>query len=181
MLIGQNIKLVKFTDSFVSAKYASWLNDQDVNRFLLTGRIPISVSELSNRNDYCNIIFGIMTDLLYNSDNDNCEKTNDFTNYIGVISIDGIDWINRKGEISYMIGEKDYWGFGIATEAVKLISGYAFSRLNLNKLEAGVVDGNNGSINVLERNGFVKYATVPEDYFLKGEYRDVLRFYKLQS
>jgi RimJ/RimL family protein N-acetyltransferase len=80
-----------------------------------------------------------------------------------------------------MIGNKQYWGKGIATEIVGLVSNYGFNRLNLNKLYAGVVDGNVGSSKALLNNGYKQYATVPQEYYLEGKILDVSMYYKLQS
>lgn len=182
-LTGDKIKLVKFTDRYVTPKYMDWLNDQDVNKFLHTGRIPISRKEITNRNDFYNIMFAMMCSLYYDKDSDQYVEEEDetYSQFIGTISLNSIDWISRKAEVSYIVGEKTHWGFGIASEAVKLVSGYAFNRLNLNKVEAGVVDGNSGSIKVLEKNGFKKYCEIPEDYFVWGKYYSTHRFYKLQG
>jgi len=178
-LVGKDIKLVKFTDRFITAKYIDWLNDQDVNRYLFTGRIPISKEEITNRNDGNNIMFAIMCKL--SADGDALVEEEFYSEFIGTISLNGIDWIIRKGEIGYMIGEKSHWGAGIATEAVKLVSDYALNRLNLHKVEAGVVEGNIGSIKVLEKNGFKEYTVIPDDYWFEGKYYGAHRFYKLQG
>ena len=180
-LVGKDIKLVKFTEKFVVQKYIQWLNDHDVNRYMCGGRIPISKEEVGERNDKNNVIFAIMSSLSYDKDGDQLVEGDFHSEFIGTIGVNGIDWINRKGEIGYMIGEKTHWGAGLATEAVNLISDYALNRLNLHKIEAGVVKGNTGSVKVLEKNGFKEYATVPQDYWLEGEYHDVLRFYRLQE
>jgi hypothetical protein len=58
---------------------------------------------------------------------------------------------------------------------------YAFNRLNLNKVTAGVVKGNEGSAKVLIKNGYKQYCTNPQDYYLEGKYFDTERFYKLQE
>lgn len=182
-LDGKEIKLTKFTDRFITPKYIDWLNNQDVNKFMCTGRIPISKEEVGNRNDHCNIMFAIMTHIVV-EDDDGIELLaagDSFSQFIGTISINAIDWINRKGEIGYMIGDKRYWGAGLATETVGLVTDYALNRLNLHKVEAGVVAGNKGSIKVLEKNGFKEYAVIPEDYYLEGKYYDVHRFYRLQE
>lgn len=180
-LQGEKIKLVKFTSRFITAQYIDWLNNQGVNKFLYTGRMPISKEEISERNDHCNLMFAIMCNLAYNFENDEYEELEDYNQYIGTISLNAIDWINRKGEVGYMIGEETHWGLGIATEAVKLVTDYALQRLNLNKVEAGVVDENGGSIKVLERNGFKEYGVIPQDYWHEGKYHDTYRFYKLQE
>ena len=180
LLTGKYIRLVKFTDKFISAKYVSWLNDPDINRFLHTGRVPVSIEQLADRNNDNNIFFAIMSNLFID-DGQATEDDDNYANFIGTISLNAIDWINRKGEIGYMIGERDYWGYGIATEAVRLVSEYALKRLNLHKVEAGVVEGNIGSVKALEKNGFKEYGIIPEDYFYEDKYFGTHRFYKLQE
>ena len=146
---------------------------------MFAGRIPIDKDEIGNRNNSNNIMFAIMCKL--ELDNDNFIEIGDYDNFIGTISLNNIDWINRSGETGYMIGNKEYWGGGIATEAVKLISEYALNRLNLHKVEAGVVEGNIGSVKVLEKNGFREYGIIPDDYFYNGKFYATHRFYKLQE
>ena len=108
-------------------------------------------------------------------------QSDNYINYVGTISLYSIDWIARKGEVGYMIGDKYHWGCGVATEAVGLVTDYGFNRLNLNKITASVVKGNEGSAKVLLKNGYKQYGTVPEDYYLEGKYLDAERFYKLQE
>ena len=105
----------------------------------------------------------------------------DYNHYIGTCSLHDIDWIIRRGEIGYMIGEKTHWGAGIATEIVNLMTEYAFDRLNLNKLTAGVVEGNEGSMKVLEKNGFKQFAINEQDYFIEGRYLNYHCFHNFQE
>lgn len=167
-LEGPNIQLVKFTDRYITAEYVGWLNDHEINRYLGTGRLPVAKDEVFAPIDEKTLMFAIIS------------NHRDVYEYIGTISLHGIDWIARKGEVGYMIGSREHWGKGVATEAVALITDYAFNRLNLNKIIAGVVDGNIGSVKVLEKNGYKQYATLPEEYYLEGKYFDAAQFYKLQ-
>ena len=58
-------------------------------------------------------------------------------------------------EFGYWLG-KQFWGRGIATEAVALFEEYAFSMPGLRRLQAGVCAPNIASTRVLEKNGFVR-------------------------
>ncbi|HDO9672773.1 TPA: GNAT family N-acetyltransferase, partial [Clostridioides difficile] len=49
---------------------------------------------------------------------------------------------------------RNYWGKGIATNAVKEICKIAFEKYNLNKIHANVYSYNRGSSKVLEKYGF---------------------------
>ena len=179
-LVGQKVKLTRFTERFIIPKYIEWINDHEINRYLLTGRIPVASAEIKDPNDFCNVMFAMMTKL-YSDDSGQIAEDELFSNYIGTVFVNGIDWINRKGEVGYLIGDKTLWGEGLATEAVRLITDYALNRLNLHKIEAGVVSENKGSIRVLEKNGYKKYGTIPDDYWIEGVVYDVHRFYKLQG
>ena len=94
-------------------------------------------------------------------------------NYIGNIRLD-IEWLWRIGTISILIGKKDEWGKGYGTEAIKLISDFGFNTLGLIKLEAGVLDGNEGSLKAFQRAGFKIEGCRRKNRFCNGEYVDVI-------
>jgi RimJ/RimL family protein N-acetyltransferase len=91
---------------------------------------------------------------------------------IGDCGIFDISWVDRKAMVAYTIGELDYWGKGICTEAVKLITRYGFEELNLNKLFAHIYTPNIGSFRCVEKNGYTREATLKQDTFVDGEYLD---------
>ena len=179
-LVGPRVKLLKFTDRHITHPYINWLNDSKVNRFLHTGRLPISKDELYAPEGDSDLLFAMMSNLI-KDDSGRLIKSNEYQNYIGTVSLHDIDWISRNGKVGYMIGDSNHWNIGIATEVVGLVTDYAFNRLNLNKIVAGVVDGNTGSEKVLLKNGYKKYCTEPQEYYLEGKYLDTDRFYKLQE
>jgi len=94
---------------------------------------------------------------------------------VGTVGIHKIDWINRHGEVSILIGEKEEWGKNIATEAISLIVEHAFNKLNLHKLTAGVWSTNVASKRCFEKNGFVVEGVLKEQFFYKGRYVDEIR------
>jgi len=179
-LTGDKIKLVKFTDRFIIPEYMDWLNDPSVNRYLCVGRFPVAREEVFASKDNKNLMFAIMCNLGEDSGGSLWEDSG-YNHYIGTISLHDIDWISRKGEVGYMIGSKCHAGKGIATEAVGLITNYAFNRLNLNKLSAGVVEGNFGSNKVLEKNNYKLLTKNPQDYYLENEYKDTYMYVKLKE
>jgi len=63
------------------------------------------------------------------------------------------DVYKLSAELGYWIGEP-YWGLGIATEAVKLITSYGFEQLGVVRIYSGVFDFNKASQRVLEKSGF---------------------------
>nr|WP_255452598.1 GNAT family N-acetyltransferase [Aquimarina sp. RZ0] len=79
-------------------------------------------------------------------------------NLCGVISLlVQKDIYHKSAEVGYWIGEP-YWGHGIATKAVALITNYGFEKLNLIRIYAGVFEHNIASMKILEKNGYKKEA-----------------------
>jgi RimJ/RimL family protein N-acetyltransferase len=75
--------------------------------------------------------------------------------HIGNIKIGPINHNHKYADISYFIGDSDSWGKGYATEAVALVTHYAFNYLDLENILAGVYGNNVGSQRVLEKVGYV--------------------------
>ena len=80
-----------------------------------------------------------------------------------------------------LVGEKDCWGRGLGTQAVKLVAEHAFLRLNLNRVYAGAVKENIGSIRIFEKAGFQREGLARESYFCEGNYRDCIQLGFLRS
>jgi len=70
--------------------------------------------------------------------------------------------------IGYFL-EESYWGKGIASEAVKLLTHYLFERININRIQAEVMPGNDNSKRVLIKNGFVKEGTLKQASVWSGK------------
>jgi RimJ/RimL family protein N-acetyltransferase len=73
---------------------------------------------------------------------------------VGGVGIElGSDVHRRSAEIGYWLGEP-FWGRGIATEALRAVTDYAFATFDICRLEAGVFDWNPASARVLEKAGY---------------------------
>lgn len=73
---------------------------------------------------------------------------------VGGIGLRPDDDINRHcAEIGYWLGE-EYWGRGIATEAVTAVTDYALRSLGFGRLYAQIFEWNESSVRVLEKSGY---------------------------
>ncbi len=90
------------------------------------------------------------------------------------------DVYKKSAEIGYWIGES-YWGKGIATKAVELITAYGFSKLNLVRIYSGVFEFNVASMKVLEKNEYIKEGIFKKAIFKNGKIYDEHRYYKLNK
>jgi len=90
---------------------------------------------------------------------------------IGLVLKD--DVFRRSAEIGYWLGE-GYWGRGIATEAVRALTEYAFVTFDLCRLHAGVFEWNPASMRVLEKAGYTLEARHRKNVTKDGETIDRL-------
>lgn len=65
----------------------------------------------------------------------------------------GTDVFRRSVELGYWLGEP-FWGRGIATEAARAVTDYAFVTFDVCRVEAWVFGWNPASMRVLEKAGF---------------------------
>lgn len=73
--------------------------------------------------------------------------------HIGNIVISGLTSVHKRAEITYVIGDTNFWGKGYGTYAVAEIINKAKTHNKLYKLFAGLADENKGSEAVLRKNG----------------------------
>jgi ribosomal-protein-alanine N-acetyltransferase len=65
----------------------------------------------------------------------------------------GTDVARRSAEVGYWLGEA-YWGRGIATEALRALTDYAWGTFDVCRLHADVFEWNPASMRVLEKAGY---------------------------
>jgi [ribosomal protein S5]-alanine N-acetyltransferase len=91
---------------------------------------------------------------------------------VGAIGyVPGMDVERYSAEIGYWLGES-YWGRGIVTEALQLVTEYVFTTGNLLRLFALPFADNVGSLRVLEKAGYVREATLRSSSVKYGQPRD---------
>ena len=99
---------------------------------------------------------------------------------IGTCGYYGFHGWHRRGSLGYEL-VRSYWRQGIMTEALDAIIGFAFRKVGLNRIQAVVMPGNEGSEKLLEKLGFRREGVLRdyENWGKKGHV-DVLMFSLLQ-
>ena len=92
----------------------------------------------------------------------------------------GTDIERFSAEIGYWIGE-DFWGRGVATEALGMTTDSMFDRLNLLRLFALPFAENAASIRVLEKSGYVRDGVLRRSAVKNGEPRDQVLFSRINE
>lgn len=138
-------------DSYVSERYVGWLNDSETMasleaRFTQASSETLKsfvVSQVESPNSYLLAITVAETG-----------------EHIGNIKLGPINAHHKNGSIGLLIGEKNWWGKGVATEVIAALSRWAFETLGLAKLTAGAYSSNVGSIRAFEACGFLREGTL---------------------
>ncbi|MBN2829551.1 MAG: GNAT family N-acetyltransferase [Candidatus Cloacimonetes bacterium] len=91
---------------------------------------------------------------------------------IGLTFLTEIDMFNRTGHCPSFIGEKKYWGLGLATEARMLILHHAFFDRGLNRVWARIITDNIPSIRMCEKCGYIKEGLFRKSRFKNGQLVD---------
>lgn len=160
-LKGMNIDLLVKNKEHVDI-YVKWINDPRIGKFLSV-YIPETIEVIKKEwfpeyPDEKNIWFEIW----HKED----QKP------IGMVGLLKIIAPYRRGEIGIFIGEIDYWGKGIGTEAAKMILDYAFNVLNLYKIVAEVSVTNTRSVAIFNKLGFIEEGHLKDHEFIDGDWRD---------
>ena len=162
-LVGSNVYLRVLEMSDCGERYLTWLRDPEVNRFLETrfveqteATIKDFVTEMRKGPD--NYLFGIV----------HLETER----HIGNIKVGAVNHIHKHCEVGYFIGAKEMWGKGVATEAIRLATQFAFERLGLHRCAAVVDVDNPASARALERVGYKREGTMREKLFMDERWND---------
>ena len=143
----------------IGLKYQKWMNDTEVHKYTEQRHKKHSLKDIKdfviqkNKSKY-EFLYGIFL-----------KKTK---SHIGNIKLGPINFIHKVAEISYFIGEKELWRKGYATEAIRKIIKIARKK-KIKKLKAGLHEINFGSKKVLEKNGFIKEATLRSEIIYKNK------------
>lgn len=85
----------------------------------------------------------------------------------------------REWEIAWAL-HPEYWRHGYATEAVRLLIGYAFKELNAHRIVAYANVGNKRSEHLMQRAGMTKDGVLRETRYCNREWCDELIYSVLE-
>ena len=158
-------KIAKSMPFTKTNNYLKWFGDEEITKYNSHGLFPQSQKELDTYYDRCENDKSLLVFMIIE------KKTN---NHIGNCSLQRIDWINRSAEFAIIIGEKNCWNKGYASEACDKLFEHGFLKLGLNRIWSGTSILNKGMIKVFEKLGMRKEGTYKQGQFLNGEFHDVV-------
>ena len=163
MYTGEKVKLraYKKEDIVLAQQY---LNDAETKRLLSPGvPYPFTLEEetkwfekISANND--NYSFAV--------------ETLEESKYIGGCGVNGLDWKNSIATVGIFIGDKNYWGKGYGTDAMKVLLKFIFEQMNINKVKLFVYSFNERAVKSYEKSGFKREGVLRQEMFRDGKYND---------
>ena len=171
-LEGRTIYLRTIVESDLNENYQHWFNDAEVCRFNSHHRFPNYREDMQS---YFNDVIKSRNNLIL------AIITKDTDEHIGNISLQDINNVDRTAELAIIIGNKDYWGKGVGTEAVGLIINHGFKALNLHRIYCGTLRENIGMQKLAAAVGFKKEGIRRECIFKDGIYHNGIDYGLLAS
>ncbi len=173
MIIGKRVRL-RAAERSDLPRFVQWLNDPEVIPGLLIVT-PLSFAQeelwfsrvLSAPPEEAPMVIEVFT--------------TDGWLPVGNVGLHKISWREREAELGIVIGEKEYWSKGYGGDAIRLVLGYGFNQLNLNRIFLRVHADNTRAIHCYEKVGFVHEGRLRQAHFKDGAYEDVLVMGVLRS
>jgi len=171
VITGRIVYLRPLGDEDISDRYLRWLNDPEVSRYTDRSGRKFERQDIIDYVATANCSPDQLLLGIFLKDNDE---------HIGNTLLRDVDFHNGTGEISNMIGEKDYWGKGVVVDTDKYLIHYAFSVLKLRKIIIGNLAPNRGATFKSSQLGFTLEGQLREHAVMDGRPVNVLRFGLLQ-
>ena len=160
-------------------EYIKWFHDQEVCKYNSHGKMShmLRPKDITKIDPKSNIVWAVFKkDFRENSrKNGKIERSPAYDTHIGNVCLNNIDWINRNAEFTCIFGEKEYWGKGYCTQAMRMLLNHGFNKLNLDKIWLGVAEENTGMIKAAGNVGMVEEGRLKGHVFVGGVFEDVIR------
>jgi RimJ/RimL family protein N-acetyltransferase len=92
--------------------------------------------------------------------------------HIGNIKLGPINWRHGLSDLVTVIGRREFWGQGYATDAIRAGNRMAFQEYGFRKLSGGIAEGNEGSLKAYMRAGWVVEGRLKGHHLIGGVPRD---------
>ena len=174
-LLGDNIKLRAIEPSDLDLIF-QWENDPE-NWLISNTSIPFSrhilnkYIENAQQDIYEARQLRLMIDLM--------DPQGNILNVIGTIDLFDFDPVHRRAGVGILIAEKENRRQGLASEALSVLTEYAFGTLLLHQLYCNIATNNEVSLKLFKRHGFVEVG-IKNDWLRRNhKWLDVILLQKI--
>jgi RimJ/RimL family protein N-acetyltransferase len=162
-MVGELVRLRAIEPADAEAMWR-WGQDAEVVRWMYDG-YPQSLAQVRRgleerkRNTYGDAMFGI-------------EARGD-GKLIGAVRLRDAQPETGCAELDIYLGEKDYWGQGYGTDAMRTICRYGFDTMRLHKITLEVVTQNHAAHHIYLKVGFTEEGRLREVFRRDGQWYDM--------
>lgn len=160
-LVGPRVQLAPLGEADISRDYLAWLNNTEVLRYRTPKAFPTTMRELKRW----------VYELPHRGDLVLRIRLRRGGRHIGNIALNSIQWIHGSAELAIMIGARDVWGRGFASEAIALVARHAFECMGLHRVWSE--SANPAFIRAVARLGWRKEGHKREALLVDGRHVDV--------
>ncbi|MCD6551827.1 GNAT family protein [Thermotoga sp.] len=172
MLEGKLVRLRAYRREDIE-KALEYINDPEVKKYLVRG-IPFPWQREDEEKWYQNL-----NPFSINSYSFAIEKLSS-GEYIGGCGINKIDWKNSVAEVGIFLG-RSRWNQGYGTDAMRILVGFIFDEMNINKIKLHTYSFNERAKRVYEKEGFKVEGILRQELFREGKYHDIIVMGLLRS
>ncbi len=107
-----------------------------------------------------------------------CDKQDDA---IGLIDLFDFDPKNKRAGLGIVIVDEVHRNKGVGSEAISLLTDYAFNVLNLRQIYANILEDNESSIHLFKKLDFKEIGVKKDWIFTNRGYKNEVLFQKLNN
>lgn len=160
---GKLVYLRPLTPADITERYIAWFSDEMVTRHL-------EVRAITQEEARSYMEEGLATNEYFMCAI--CDQQSGV--HIGNIKIGPIRWKHHVSDMVTVIGDRTYWGRGVASDAISLAVRLAFRFLGMRKLHASMYASNVGSLRAYARAGWSVEARLAQQGIMDGMPSDII-------
>ncbi|MEL7668542.1 MAG: GNAT family protein [Actinomycetota bacterium] len=174
MIRGTAIYLTRF-DPANAEQVRAWLNDPEVNEWMLSGQLPISRAQEAG--------FYELTERQWNEGSAYRFEIHaaDDGRLIGITGLDSTSLLHRTGEVGIFIGSLADQNRGFGRDAIVTLLRFGFDALGLHRIGIKANAENERAVHLYSSIGFVEMGRERDVVFMRGHFRDHVCFDMLED
>jgi len=169
MLNGEKIYLKPFSQEDISEEYISWFNDPIVCRDNSHGD-PNNPYNEEKAQAYWQSIKNNDTAHVFTI------RWKENNKHIGNAALSSIDWVNKTGMCTIIIGDKNSWGRGVGTEVYELLLEFGFNTLDLQRITSAQTTRNTAMNKICEHVGMKSQGLSSKKLDKDGQALDIVGY-----
>ncbi len=169
LFTGELVRLSAFDHEEIGKAYTNWNRDTELQRLFNSGASNVYSTKVS-------------TNFFEKMIKDDSPQHHFFSiralednRLLGDINLDVVNnWGSRNSFVGIGIGNRENWGKGYGTDAMKIILRFAFTEINLHRVTLSVFEYNPRAIRSYEKAGFRHEGRVRKALLRDGKHWDML-------